>query len=266
MRLRALAWIIAALVWISAGALPLSAQSETANAEGIPILVYHRLGPTVSDSMTVTTRVFEEQLFRIRARGYTVVPAGQVLRYFRGEKPLPPRSVVITVDDGHRSVYTEMWPLVRRFGIPVTLFVYPSAISNADYALTWSQLEELNDSGLWDIESHTFWHPNFKREKQRLDPLAYGRFVTVQLARAKHDLEARLGIRVSLLAWPFGIYDEDLMRRAASLGYTAAFTLERRAARASDPLMALPRYLVTDADRGARFEHLLSDGGRPAPD
>ena len=48
-----------------------------------------------------------------------------------------------------------------------------------------------------------------------------------------------------MLAWPFGIYDEGLMRKATAAGYVAAFTMERRDAALSDNLMALPRYLIT---------------------
>lgn len=58
--------------------------------------------------------------------------------------------------------------------------------------------------------------------------------------------------------WPFGIYDEELIKKAVEVGYTAALTLERRHASDSDHLMALPRYLVTQADKGKAFERLLS--------
>jgi peptidoglycan/xylan/chitin deacetylase (PgdA/CDA1 family) len=259
-------------VWAEAllfalGAVPLllappAFAAQPDDDRGTPILLYHRFGPVVADSMTVTTRVFEEQLLAIRERGYQVVPARQLVAHFRGEAPAPPRlSVVITADDGHRSVYTDMWPLVRRYAVPVTLFIYPSAISRASYALTWEQLGELARSGLVDIESHTYWHPDFRQEKRRLTATEYERFATSQLVRSKQVLEVKLGIRATLLAWPFGIYDADLMHRAASLGYAGAFTLERRAARASDPVMGLPRHVVTDADRGTRFERLLGAPG-----
>jgi hypothetical protein len=69
--------------------------------------------------------------------------------------------VAITVDDGHRSVYTDLYPRIVRLRQPVTLFIYPSAISNAPYALTWAKLSEMARSGLVDEQSHTYWHPNF---------------------------------------------------------------------------------------------------------
>jgi peptidoglycan/xylan/chitin deacetylase (PgdA/CDA1 family) len=104
----------------------------------VPILLYHRFGPVATDSMTVTTTLFESQLKYLRDNGYKVIPLRELVDYYLGKRPAPnPHSVVITVDDGHISVYGEMFPLVRRYNIPVTLFIYPSAISNAPYAMTW---------------------------------------------------------------------------------------------------------------------------------
>jgi peptidoglycan/xylan/chitin deacetylase (PgdA/CDA1 family) len=121
--------------------------------------------------------------------------------------------VVITVDDGHESVYTQMFPLVEQYRIPVTLFIYPSAISNASYAMTWEQLRELQGSGLFNIQSHTYWHPNFKHEKKRLTPEQYEKLVDLQLTKSKDILERQLGVHVDMLAWPFGIYDDELIKK-----------------------------------------------------
>jgi peptidoglycan/xylan/chitin deacetylase (PgdA/CDA1 family) len=155
-----------------------------------------------------------------------------------------------------------MAPVVEEYGVPVTLFVYPSAISNAAWAVTWEQLKELEATGLFDIQSHTFWHPNFQRERKRLDSAAYERSVNLQLTRSKAILEQRLSTRVEMLAWPFGIYDDWLMRQARQAGYVAGFTLKRLPATGHEQLMALPRYLVTDSDRGPAFERLLACGLR----
>jgi peptidoglycan/xylan/chitin deacetylase (PgdA/CDA1 family) len=226
---------------------------------GVPILLYHRFGPVAADSMTVTTPVFDSHLRHLRDGGYTIIPLRRFVDHLLGQAPAPPpRSVVITADDGHRSVYTDMLPLVRRYDIPVTLFVYPSAISRADYALTWEQLKALQATGLFDVQSHTYWHPHFGREKRRLAPSEYARFVAFQLERSRHTLHERLGSRIDMLAWPFGIYDDELVEHAVAAGYVAGLTLDRRAASASDRVMALPRYLMSDRDRGVAFERLLS--------
>ena len=246
--------ITAAVVALVLGFSPCAASEPR-----VPILVYHRFGPVAADSMTVTTPVFESHLRHLREAGYTVIPLRRFVDHLLGNAPAPPpRSAVITADDGHRSVYTDMLPLVRQYDISVTLFIYPSAISRADYALTWEQLKALQATGLFDLQSHTYWHPHFWREKRRLPPSEYARFVAFQLARSRQTLGERLGSRIDMLAWPFGIYDDELIRQAVAAGYVAGFTLDRRHASAGDRVMALPRYLMTDHDRGAAFERLLS--------
>ena len=185
----------------------------------VPILIYHRFGPAAIDSMTVTTTLFESQLKYFKDNGYEVIPLRELVDYYLGKKQAPPpHSVVITADDGHISVYREMLPLVRKYHIPVTLFIYPSAISNASYAMTWGQLRELKETGLFDFQSHTFWHPNFKKEKKRLTPAEYENFVAMQLRKSKEKLEKELNVRVDMLGWPFGIYDDDLIHKAKGSG------------------------------------------------
>jgi peptidoglycan/xylan/chitin deacetylase (PgdA/CDA1 family) len=238
--------------------LLIGSPGHAADPSSVPILLYHRLGPVASDEMTVTTPVFEAQLRLIQERGYKVIPLSQLLAALSDSAlPMPERAVVLTVDDGHRTVHSDMFPLIRRLGIPVTLFIYPSAISNADYALTWAQLAEMKASGLVDVQSHTFWHPNFNVERKRLAPPAYEKFVNDQFMKSRSVLEQRLGGRVDLLAWPFGIHDDQLEQWARSAGYVAAFTIERRPVTRSDRMMALPRFIVTDLDRGNRFVSLL---------
>jgi peptidoglycan/xylan/chitin deacetylase (PgdA/CDA1 family) len=236
-----------------------SAKKEVSPAESIPILLYHRFGPTAADSMTVPTPLFESHLGFLHDHAYTVIPVRELVgNYLRNRIPPPPRSVVITVDDGHRSIYTDMLPLIRKYRFPVTLFLYPSAISNASYAMNWDQLRKIKETGLFDFQSHTYWHPNFKKEKKKLNPAEYERFVERQLKKSKETLEKNLGARVDMLAWPFGVYDTWLMAKATEAGYRAAFTIERRQAALSDPMTALPRFLLTRADHGRVFAGILA--------
>lgn len=227
--------------------------------KGIPVLVYHRFGPVVSDSMTVTTPVFESHLKYLQENGYRVVSAGEMLDHHL-KTVLPPdsRLVVITADDAHLSVYTTALPLIKKYRVPVTLFIYPSAVSNASYAMTWDQLRELKATGLFDFHSHTYWHPNFKKEKARLSAAQFEKLVDMQLRKSREKLEKELKVKADLLAWPFGIHDSWLMNKAAGTGYKAAFTIERFPASRKDHPMALPRYLMTDADRGRAFEKIVN--------
>lgn len=224
----------------------------------IPVVVYHRFGPVVADSLTVRTASFENQLSVIREQGFRVAKLAEVVASVRAPDQVRDSKIIaLTADDGHKSVYEVMWPIIEQARLPVTLFIYPSAISNTTYAVTWEQLREMVRYGFVTIGSHTFWHPNFRNEKRRLDPKSYRPFVKFQLERSKQELEHRLSVPIRFLAWPFGIYDDELIYAAEQAGYTAAFTIERRPVSPSDRLMALPRFLMTDADVDGRFEHLI---------
>jgi Polysaccharide deacetylase len=254
-------WVTA---FVSALLLAPAALAPDRKELRVPILVYHRFDPAASGLTTITTRDFESHLNYLAENGYRVIRLREVVDFLLGHASAPPpRSVVITVDDGHESVYTELFPIVKKARIPITLFIYPSAISHASYALTWGQLRELTASGLFDVQSHTYWHPNFKIERRRLDPRKYQEFVAFQLTQSKATLERMLGCRVDLLAWPFGIYDDQLIQMAAHSGYVAAFTIERRPVRESDSIMALPRFLIAGSMDRRAFEHMLQAAEKP---
>ncbi len=246
------------LVWLPLAHGELRDTNGSIQAIRVPILLYHRFGPQASDSMTVTTDTFKSELKYLIENGYRVIPLGDLVDYYLGRKTSPlPRSVAISVDDGHKSVYADMLPLVKKYQIPVTLFIYPSAISNAPYAMTWSQLREIKETGLFDFQSHTYWHPNFKKDKVKLGPAEYESFVIMQLKKSKEKLEKELNVRVNMLAWPFGIYDDDLIRKAKEAGYVSTFSMERHPASNDDNVMILPRFLMTNGERINTFATIL---------
>jgi peptidoglycan/xylan/chitin deacetylase (PgdA/CDA1 family) len=209
--------------------------------------------------MTMKTSVFESNLKYLRDNGYKVIPLRQLVDWkLKKGPPPPPKSVVIVEDDAHKSVYTDMLPLVKRYKVPVTVFIYPSAISNAKYAMTWDQLRELKKTGLFDFQSHTYWHPNFKWDRKKMKPSDFEKSVDMQLNKSKARIEKELGGKVDMLAWPFGIYDDYLMKKAAQSGYVAAFSIERRHITAGENNMHLPRYLLINSDQGKAFAQILA--------
>ena len=96
-------------------AAPLAGRAERAAPQAsVPILCYHRFGPTAADVKNV--KHVEPGIFT----SFTNLTV---------HAPLPPRAVVLTVDDGHQSQFDVMMPRLQARGWPVTLFVYPSPSS-----------------------------------------------------------------------------------------------------------------------------------------
>lgn len=215
------------------------------NSRHIAVLTYHNFNPTIPGSMSITPERFESQLKWLKEKGYTVIPLKDLVSYLQGKDiSLPAKSVVITADDGWESVYTYMRPIVEKYHIPVTLFIYPSTISHGPHVMTWEQLKELENTGLFNVQSHTNSHPNFKQEKKHLSPAAYAKAVDFELNHPKKELEEKLSHKITLLAWPFGIYDSYLEKAAAKAGYVMAFSIDYRKTSRSDRAMAQPRYMI----------------------
>lgn len=228
------------------------------NSLSVPILVYHVLNPAIPSSMTITPERFESQMKWLKNNGYTVIPLRQLVSYLQGENiALPAKPIVITADDGWKSDYTYMYPIARKYNIPITLFIYPGTISQGKNALTWDQLKELIKTGLFDIQDHTLTHPNFKQAKKHMSHDAYEKFVRRELSDSKKILESKLGVKVDFIAWPFGIYDSYLEQQAARAGYTMAFSIDFRNASRIYRSTAQPRYMIVDSQNITMFAAIV---------
>jgi len=233
-------------------------QAQTQSVDGAPILLYHRFDPSRTGSTTVTDAAFEAQLDWMEHHGYRVAPLQTIVADIAAGRQPPDHTVAITVDDGRRSQYTDMFPIILRHHTPVTLFVYTRAISYEPDALTWDMIEEMRRSGLVDVQSHTCTHPNFAVERRRRSAADFASLVDVELSQSKAILERRLGRPVSYLAWPYGEYDRELERAAQQARYEAAFGVADRLAAPGGDLFAIPRIVVTDRDRDERLQSLLA--------
>jgi peptidoglycan/xylan/chitin deacetylase (PgdA/CDA1 family) len=229
------------------------------NTINIPILCYHNFNPTKPGSMNLTPQKLEMQIKWLKDNGYTIIPLKVAVEYLQGKRnSLPSKAIVISADDGWKSVYTYMLPIVKKYNIPVTLFIYPQAISQGKNTMTWDELKQLQKTGLFDIQSHTYDHPNFKHEKKRRSASEYEKYVKMQLVNSKKILEDKLGNTISFLAWPFGIYDSYLEQAAANAGYQMAFTIDARSANSGYKPMAQPRFMIIDQQSMKTFAAIVN--------
>lgn len=236
------------------------------SGRSVPILAYHRFADTAVDSMTVRTQRFEAHLDTLAQLGAQLIPLSDWVAYRRGERPhLPERAVVLTADDGHRSQADVLLPRLKARGWPITLFIYPSAISNASYAMTWDQLRQARQQTGVSIQSHTYWHPNLVRDRRTMDAAAFDQAARMQLHRPREVLRQKLGVEADLLAWPFGLSDAGLQQMAEAEGYRAAFALENRSASLNDPLYAVPRHLMVDSLDEHELARRLHHAFDPSP-
>jgi len=234
MAARALTAVIAFALFT---ALPAAATPASIDA-GATILCYHIVESPHDPRMEVSREAFHQQMRYLAMTGYNVIPLRQLYDYVTGKRAsLPKNAVVITFDDGWRSTYTEVFPEMKRYGFPFTIFIYPAIVGQTSHAINWKQLKEMSDAGV-DIESHSLSHPFLTRRRHiDLDQKAYNAWLEKELTDSKRLLERATSKPVQFLAYPFGDYDHFLVDSVSKAGYEAALTCESgRVRRGSNPL------------------------------
>lgn len=214
--------------------------------------MYHYFHPTEPGRWTVTTPVLDAQLQWLIGNDYKIERLRTIVDGLRNSpSTLSSHTLAITVDDGDISVYTEMFPLLKRYQVPVTLFVYPSAISTTGF-VTWDQLREMVESGLVDVESHSLSHPSFRDERARRTPSEFSELLDRELTQPRKILSEKYGRDVDLLAWPHGVHDQEMRDAAFRAGYKAAFDVKHRPGLDAN-LLAIPRVNIAQRHRDNRL-------------
>ena len=132
-------------------------SNQTGKA-GTTVLIYHRFGEDKYPSTNIDTGRFREQLEYLKTHNYNIIPLWKLVDSLHQGSGLPARSVVITIDDGYRSVYEKAWPLLKEYGYPFTVFLYAKATENKHWNyLTWDQVREMKAAGV-DFQDHGFAH------------------------------------------------------------------------------------------------------------
>ena len=90
------------------------------------------------------------------------MPLEFIIDSYIAHKPLPPNSLAITIDDAHKSVLTEAWPLLKKYNFPATLFVSTDPVdAKVKGYLNWDEIRQLKNEGM-GIGSHTKTHPHLQ--------------------------------------------------------------------------------------------------------
>lgn len=190
----------------------------------VPILCYHRLGQTAS-KMVVTPAAFEAQLGWLARNDYRVIRLADLAGFLAGRQALPRRAVVLSFDDGYESVYRHAFPQLKKHGFAATVFVYTDFLGAGD-ALTWPQLQEMQASGLVDIQSHSRSHRNLIERLPGETDERYRHNIDAEMRVPREVLEKRLPpLKLRHLAYPFGDANELVLEAAQRHGFELAATV-----------------------------------------
>ena len=212
----------------------------------VSVLGYHEFSSRLAPSqMRIRTATFRKQMEALKNLGLPVISLEDFLAWKKGDKTIPPRSIVITIDDGWKSVYTEAFPILKEFKFPFTVYLYQNYVDGGGRALTTPMIREMQKNGC-TIGSHSVSHPfpgTFKYHARKGDE-AYDRFLRREFGESRKFLEARFGQPISTYAYPGGYHTEDMYPIAAEFGYDYLFTVLPGKVRRNLDNRRLPRYII----------------------
>jgi len=246
-------WLGRAVLKIEDAGNNITLKSATRQEAKVLILIYHQIreltpndGP-LSRQFIVSPAVFENQLQSLAAAGFQTISFADLADFFNGDYSLPVKPVIITFDDGTASQFENAFPLLQKYGLTATFFVFTNALSRNDRYLTWEQLKQMADAGM-EIGSHGKLHQYMgKQETEEALEEIFG---------SKQELEEHLDKKISAIAYPFGSKSEAVIEQVKAAGYLAARDIVNGTRQAKADLFKLKAYFVTADEK--RFGWLLA--------
>lgn len=257
---------------------PVARKEAPWPANRVMVIAYHDIADSDPDQQYVGARTanFIAQLRWLKAHGYQAVSVDQILAARDGKAKLPDRAILLTFDDGYRSFYERVYPILKRFHWPAVfapvgawidtpadkMVNFGGQMRPRDKFVTWDMIREMSDSGLIEIGSHTYdMHYGIPANPQgNIEPAAATRLYDPKTkhyetddefhARTEHDV-VRITDRIKdvtgkaprVWIWPYGAESGITRDIAKAHGYELAMTLEDGLL---DPgnLMNVPRALI----------------------
>lgn len=227
------------------GAQPLVPRDRTR----VAVLGYHNFSETkpVTD-MLMRTSDFRKQMEEIRNSGYKVISMQEFLEWRFGARQLPEKCILITMDDGWKSVYTDAYPILKEFGYPFHLFLYTQYLSGRGDSMSPAQIREMMANGA-SIGSHSTGHlyPRSWKTAEAKGEEEYNKLIDREIGQSLTKLASLFG-PINTYCYPGGYNTQAMVDKLPGYGYVAAFTvIPGKVTEAENPWL-IHRYMVFGND------------------
>ncbi len=224
----------------------------------VHVIIYHTFLGKESVSTDFSVDELRLQMERLKERGFRFVTLADVERGAVSGT----RNVLVSIDDGNRSVYRAYREVFGPMGIKPLLAIYPNIIGRKKYALTWDELRALASDGC-EIAAHGFFHLHVN-EKLYAKNRPY--FMN-EIHKSKRVLEERMGRPVTAFVYPSGERCGHAMREIRAAGYRCAFTINWGTLRVplerNPEALELPRYMLVRDNWKNIFALMDKNSGSP---
>ncbi|WOO38058.1 polysaccharide deacetylase family protein [Anaerocolumna sp. AGMB13020] len=253
------------LINISPGQIATSSNEtveEVDNTEEklyLPIVMYHDIKKSNSGKDIIHPNEFESDLKYLKENNYTSITMEDLLGYVYEDKPLPEKPIMLTFDDGYLTTYRYAYPVMQEYDMKIVLSIIGKSTDDftrvgddhLEYAhLTWPLLNEMLESGLIEIQNHTYnlhkTHSGRIGSKQKKGESLeeYEKVLTEDLMKLQQEIIEMTGITPTTFTIPYGEYSDDTIEIIKKLGFKAALTCDyglNRISKDKDTLFSLKR-------------------------
>jgi len=204
----------------------------------IPIIMYHYVeyvkdpGDTIRKKLNTTPIQFERQLISLKINNYETYFVKDIPDIINGIVDYSTQSVVLTFDDGYKDFYDNAFPLLKKYHMRGTVYIVQNNIGKSDF-LSHKQIEEMLDSQLIEIGSHTLAHAYLRTMSDA--------FARKQILESKQKLEEEFNIRVKTFAYPNGAFSAKTIDLVKEASYSAAVSVINGTVQSQDNLFYLSR-------------------------
>ena len=254
-------------------------SSEPESYIELPIIMYHGIlkDKRLQGKYVISPYTFEDDLKYINDNGFSTIFMDDLINYVYNDVPLPEKPIMLTFDDGYYNNYVYAFPLVKQYSCKMVLspiaietdkFSEEESISPVYGHCSWDNLKEMKDSGLVEIQNHTY--NLHKRSKMRIGAKKcsnesldhYRGTLSTDVLRAQEEITNHLSITPTTFVYPFGSYSKCSTDILKDLGFKASISCEEKINKITkDPnrLFGLNRFLRPSGIKSEKyFKKILS--------
>jgi len=223
------------------------------------VLMYHsisaHIGKEKHNKWRVKPEDFEKQMKWFYENEWTSYTASEISKL----DVIPEKSFVITFDDGFEDNYTTAFPILKKYNFKATIYLVPtqktnhweskntSVISNL---LNSIQIKEMDESGLIEFGSHTLSHVNLSTINNEQ--------LKNEVIKSKEEVEKIIGKECEAFAYPYGKFDESIVKIVRDAGYTNATVVKRGLFSKDDDIFTIKRLGILGTESFVDFKLKIS--------
>ncbi|MBU5451313.1 polysaccharide deacetylase family protein [Acetivibrio sp. MSJd-27] len=217
------------------------ADAAVADSIPLPVVMYHHvLESGKFGDYVISTQELENDLKYIKEKGYEAILMQDLIDYVNGKKELPAKPILVTFDDGYESNYKYAFPLLKKYNMKAVISVigYWSELYSTEthkhinYShLTWEEIKELHDSGIVEIQNHTYNLHSLENRKgtkmQKGETFEhYSDLLKQDLGKNQELLCKATGVYPNTFTYPFGYVSKESFTIIKEMGFQASLSCE----------------------------------------